>query len=66
MSIVDGTVLHFSPDHPKKPCLNQIEEARAATRLWAAFRANEEVLASGLKHGTFTIEDWYRWLQVAG
>ena len=41
-SVVDGTVPHLSPDHRKTPCRNQIEDALACTRLWAAFRANEE------------------------
>ena len=66
MSVVDGTVPHLSPDHRKTPCRNQIEDALACTRLWAAFRANEEAVASGHAPGTFTAEDWNRWLHVAG
>jgi hypothetical protein len=66
MSIVDGIVPHLSADHPKTPCRNQIEDALASIRLWAAFRANEEVKASGNPTATFTAEDWNRWLHVAG
>ena len=66
MSVVDGTVPHLSSDHPKTPCRNQIEDALASTCLWAAFRANEEAKASGHPPGTFTADDWNRWLQVAG
>jgi hypothetical protein len=66
ISTVDGKVFHVSSDHPKTPCRNQIEDALASTCLWAAFRANEEAKASGHPPGTFTAEDWNRWLQVAG
>jgi hypothetical protein len=66
ISTVDGTVYHLSSDHPKTPCRNQIEDALASTHLWAEIRANEEAKASGRPPCTFTVEDWNRWLQVAG
>jgi hypothetical protein len=66
ISTVDGKVFHVSSDHPKTPCRNQIEDALASTHLWAAIRANEEAKASGRPPCTFTVEDWNRWLQVAG
>ena len=43
---------------------NQVQEAIRSIRQWAAFRAFKEAKAAGRE--TFTVEDWQRWMAVAG
>jgi len=43
---------------------NQFQEAIRSIRQWAAFRAFKEAKAAGRE--TFTVEDWQRWMAVAG
>ena len=41
-----------------------MQEAMRSIRRWAAFRATKE--AKGAGRETFTVEDWQRWMAVAG
>ena len=58
ISEVDSSVKHSGCNS------NQVQEAIRSIRQWAAFRAFKEAKAAGRE--TFTVEDWQRWMAVAG
>jgi hypothetical protein len=65
ISEVDSSVKHVGQVNSATGCdPNQFQEAMRSIRQWAAFRAIKEAKAAGRE--TFTVEDWQRWMAVAG
>ena len=65
ISEVDSSIKHVGQVNSATGCNpNQFQEAIRSIRQWAAFRAFKEAKAAGRE--TFTVEDWQRWMAVAG